>query len=148
MRALALLILLGTACSPVPETAGSEPLYFALEVRQEGRVIAKPKLLGASGRSLRAERRAPGESRADYVLRLYPSGLGEGYQVDLELAVPGTTGRAQLAMLHAQERRMELGARPGQLQVSLMVMRVDSPEFRALMNLEKAEPPEVPAVAI
>lgn len=134
--ALGLLVAAGTACSSVPETGAEEPLYFALEVRREGQVVAKPKLLGQSGQVVRAERRSPGKTTPDYRLMLHPSGLGEGFRVELTLALPGVEGRAEVALLHGQQRRVQLGRRAGELEVSLLLMRVNSPEFRTLMNLE------------
>lgn len=113
----------------------SEPLYFALEVRQAGRLLAHPKLLGEAGKTLRVERRQAGAPEADYRFSLHPVRLGDKYQVDFALQLPNAHGRSALALLPGEVRRIELGHSPGDLQVSLLLMRVDSPEFRALMDL-------------
>lgn len=123
------------ACTTVAPVARAEPLYLALEVRQAGELIARPKLLGEAGKPLRAERRKPGAVTADYQLVLNPLAGGKLYNVELELVTPLGRGQGQLAIGHGQERRLQLGSRPGELEVSLMLMRVDSPEFRALMQL-------------
>ena len=130
------LALVGLACiAGVPAQAEAEPLYFALEVRREGRLVAQPKLLGETGRTVRAERRKPGASEPDYRLVLTPTAEGETFRLELDLMLPELKGHSELALLHGQERRVQLGRYPGDLEVSLLLMKVDSPEFRALMDL-------------
>lgn len=131
------LALVGLTSSLVPATAQAEPLYFALEVRREGRLVAQPKLLGETGRTLRAERRKPGAAQPDYRLVLTPIAEGNTFHLMLELSLPELRGHSELALLHGQERKLQLGKTPGELEVSLMLMKVDSPEFRALMDLAK-----------
>lgn len=134
------LVLVGLACiAAIPRQAQAEPLYFALEVRREGRLVAQPKLLGETGRTLRAERRKPGASTPDYRLVLTPTAEGETFHLELDLVLPEVKGHSELALLHGQESKVQLGRYPGDLEVSLLLMRVDSPEFRALMDLA-AEP--------
>jgi len=123
------------ACASAPRPKPAEQLYFAMEVSQSGRVIARPKLLGEAGKVVRAERRQPGADQADYQLVLDPATSGGGYRIKLDLALPDGQGHSELALLHGEQRRVELGLHPGDLEVSLMVMRVDSPEFRALMDI-------------
>lgn len=135
---LALVGLVGVA--GLPRQAEAEPLYFALEVRREGRLVAQPKLLGETGRTVRAERRKPGASEPDYRLVLTPTAEGETFRLELDLVLPEIKGHSELALLHGQERKVQLGRWPGDLEVSLLLMKVDSPEFRALMDL--AEDPE------
>lgn len=130
------LALVGLACiAAKPTLAQAEPLYFALEVRHEGRLVAQPKLLGETGRTVRAERRKPGASEPDYRLVLTPTAEGEAFHLELDLALPEVRGHSELALLHGQERKLQLGRHPGELEVSLLLMKVDSPEFRALMDL-------------
>ncbi|WP_224366130.1 hypothetical protein [Hyalangium versicolor] len=129
------LALVGLTTSLAPARAEAEPLYFALEVRREGRLVAQPKLLGETGRTLRAERRKPGANQADYQLILTPILEGNTYHLSLELTLPELRGHSELALLHGQQRKLQLGKVPGELEVSLMLMKVDSPEFRALMDL-------------
>ncbi len=131
------LALAGLVCTTLalPTEAAAEPLYFALEVRREGRLVAQPKLLGETGRPVRAERRKPGAAIPDYRLVLTPTLEGEVFRLELDLALPELKGHSELALLHGQERTVQLGRRPGELEVSLLLMKVDSPEFRALMDL-------------
>ncbi|WP_205628651.1 hypothetical protein [Hyalangium minutum] len=129
------LALVGLTTSLVPATAEAEPLYLALEVRREGRLVAQPKLLGETGRTLRAERRKPGAPQPDYQLVLTPIVEGGLYHLSLELTLPELRGHSELALLHGQQRKLQLGKFPGELEVSLLLMKVDSPEFRALMDL-------------
>jgi hypothetical protein len=133
---LALVGLLGMAAAP--RAAQAEPLYFALEVRHDGHLVAQPKLLGETGRTLRAERRKPGASVPDYRLVLTPTAEGGTFHLELDLALPEVQGHSALALPHGQERRVQLGSHPGELEVSLLLMKVDSPEFRALMDLSAA----------
>jgi hypothetical protein len=132
-----LLALLGLTCLAAPSSARAEPIYFALEVRREGRLVATPKLLGETGRTVRAERRRPGAAQPDYRLVLTPTAEGETFRLELDLALPEIHGHSQLALLHGQERKLQLGRVPGELEVSLLLMKVDSPEFRALMDLSQ-----------
>lgn len=132
------LALVGLTSSLVPATAQAEPLYFALEVRREGRLVAQPKLLGETGRTIRAERRKPGAAQPDYRLILTPIAEGNTFHLSLELTLPELRGHSELALLHGQEHKLQLGKTPGELEISLLLMKVDSPEFRALMDLSKA----------
>ena len=137
--ALTLLLLLAAACASQQRPAEPEKLYFAVELRRDGRVVGRPKLLGETGKVVRAERREPGASSPDYQLALSPADDGRGaFRLELDVSLPGASGHSKLALLHGQERKVELGARPGELEVTLLLMRVDSSEFRALMSL--AEP--------
>jgi hypothetical protein len=134
--------LVAVACATAPRPKDAQQLYFAVEVAQAGKVIARPKLLGETGKRVQAERRQPGATQPDYRLVLEPVPSGKGYRIKLDLALPQMQGHSELALLHGEERKIELGARPGDLQLSLLVMKVDSPEFRALMELgEKRERP-------
>lgn len=134
---IACLMLVGFGCTEAHKKAssGSEKLYFAVELRKEGKLVGKPKLLGESGKRLRAERRRPGSDAADYVLMLTPVRRGPVYQVDLEVVVPEAEARSELSLLHGEVRKLELGRKPGDLAVTLTLMEVDSPEFRAMMRL-------------
>jgi hypothetical protein len=128
----------GCALKSTSTPPPGEKLYFALEVRKEGRLVAKPKLLGELGKPLRAQRKQPGAAMADYELLLQPSTQEGEYRLVLDLKLPQAQGHSELSLLHAEERQLELGAKQGDLQISLLLMRVDSPEFRALMTLSDA----------
>ena len=124
-----------SAAEPAVSLDGTA-LYFKLEIRREGRLIAMPQFLGEAGRVLRAERRPPGATVPDYQLVISPFQQGEHrFQLKLDVAVPGRQGSSQVQMDHGEVRKVELGPRKGDLEVKLLLMKVDSPEFRALMKL-------------
>jgi hypothetical protein len=134
---LAMLVLSATA---TPALAASRPqatekLYLAFELRQDGKVVGTPKLLGELGKALRAERRQPGANLPDYSLAVMPVQFGDHFQIDLDVTLPKAEGHGNLFVQHGEQRKVELGAKPGDLVVSLTVMKVNSPEFKALMNL-------------
>jgi hypothetical protein len=135
--ALAAAMLFASAADATlrPNTESPDSLYFALEVRQGGRLLAHPKLLAEAGKTLRVERRQPGSSGPDYRFSLLPVRYGEKYRVDLALQLPDAEGHSALALLPGEVRKVELGREPGDLEISLLLMRVDSPEFRAMMDL-------------
>lgn len=115
-----------------------EKLYFALELRSGGKLVGQPRMLGEAGRWVRVARTPDGSDVADYELRLLPTTEGsDRYRVVLDVNVPktGADGHTELAVLHGEVKKLQLGDRTGDLEVELMLMKVDSPEFRALMQL-------------
>ena len=76
--------------------------------------------------------KATSASDADYRLVLQPKEAGSGYRLGLELTLPGTAQRGELALLHGEERILKLG---GQTELKVLLMRVDSDEFRALISV-------------
>jgi hypothetical protein len=119
------------AADPVPR----QQLYFALELTQDGHRLGAPQLLGFEGRQVIAEKRAPGATEPDYRLVLKPRESGAGYRVVLELVLPSGRKLGEVALLHGEERSVQLG---DDTELKLMLLRVDSPEFRALMHLTPA----------
>lgn len=118
-------------CASNAPTRRAEPLYLAIEVTENGKTVASPKLLGFEGKSITAERRAPGAATPDYRLILRPEEEGAGYRVLLDLDTPAGHRQTKLGLLHGEERSVLLDQTT---QLKLMLMRVDSPEFRALMD--------------
>jgi hypothetical protein len=137
MRRSALIagFLLLASCSSPPKPLEHEKLYFSLEIRREGKLVAKPKFVGETGKLARLERRQPGATVPEYQLLVVPKSIGEGYQVSIELTLPEIQGSQQVALLHGQVRQLEFSPRPGTLQLSLLLMKVDSPEFEVMMDL-------------
>ena len=137
-RSLIFLTLIAGAvvgcATPIPELPSSrQQLYFAIELSQDGHKIGSPQLLGFEGRQVVAEKRAPGATQPDYRLVLKPRELGAGYQVVLEVVLPSGKKLGEVALLHGEERSVQLG---DATELKLLLMRVDSPEFRALMQLK------------
>lgn len=124
------------ASPPVGE-GESKPLYFALELKKDGRVVGSPKLLGMEGKSLRVEKRRPNADAYDYRVVLYPTPVGDRYDVALDVAVPGMPMcHYDLQLNHGQVQKFAVGPKQALLEVELTLLRVDSPEFRALMQLD------------
>lgn len=127
-----LLSSLVTACaSSGPATRTPDKLYFAIKMEQDGRAVGAPKLLGFEGKRLLAEKWTPGASLPDYRLLLQPKVEGAGYGISLDLELPSGHASGRLGLLHGEERTIALDTHT---KLTLMVMRVDSPEFRALMR--------------
>jgi hypothetical protein len=123
------------ACEPPPaESRDREALYLRVEVEQQGRTLAAPHLLGFEGRHIVVEKRSPHAAQPDYRLDLVPREEGAAYLVRFELELPAGPQVGRVALLHGEERRVVLD---GDTQLKLMLMRVDSPEFRALVMRDR-----------
>ncbi len=122
--------------APLPKLPTSQQLYFALELTQDGRKVGSPQLLGFEGRQVIAEKRTPGATHPDYRLVLRPFESGAGYKVVLEVVLPSGKKLGELVVLHGEERSVQLG---DATELKLLLMKVDSPEFRALMQLNAWE---------
>ena len=135
-KLLPLLALVWMAgCSWFRPASSSEKLYFALEIRREGKVVAKPKLLGETEKVAWLERRQPGAAEPDYRLRLLPIWNGKQFRVALDVDLREVQGHWDVALSHGEARTVGLERDPGELEISLLLMKVDSPEFHALMDL-------------
>ena len=130
---LTLTSAIAGCATPPPAAQGErEQLYFALELTHDGHRLASPQLLGFEGKQVIAEKLAPGATQPDYRLVLKPRESGAGYKVVLELVLPSGKKLGEVALLHGEERSVHLGA---STELKLLLLRVDSPEFRALMHL-------------
>ncbi len=128
-------IALFAAASPNTRPARGEPLYFALELRRDGALIAKPKLLGETGLPIHVDKRRTGEPKSSYQLSLLPFYSAEkSFELEVDASTQGVRGHSKLHLSHGEEKTVELGRLPGELQVVVLLMRVESAEFRALMG--------------
>lgn len=136
---------------PVPPThtvlpMDGHPLYFAVELKKDGQVVGRPKLLGVEGKRLAVEKKQPGASGFDYRLVLFPHQVGDKYELTLDVAVPGMNYHYDLQLLHGEVQKVggpqKTGAKGVGFEVELLVLKVDSPEFRALMELTRAPGPQ------
>ena len=135
-RSIVFLALIAGAlagCAQPLPAASRQQLYFALELTQDGKKLGNPQLLGFEGKQVIAEKRAPGSAHADYRLVLKPRGSGAGYKVVLEVVLPSGKKLVEVALLHGEERSVQLG---DATELKLLLMKVDSPEFRALMHVK------------
>ena len=127
---LALVVMVGCAAS-VPATRAPEALYLAVEVREHGQTVARPKMLGFEGKNITVERRQPNSDSPEFRLVLLPKEEGQGYGVKLDLQLPSGRRLGHVGLLHGEERRVVLDENT---ELKVMLMRVDSPEFKALVQ--------------
>jgi hypothetical protein len=119
-----------------------EQLFFAMRIEDEGRLLARPNLLGETGHKLSMRLVDPERPELTRLaLELLPERQGDGYRIQLGVAT-ADRGRPQvgaLALLHGEERKLVLAGPDRPLKVTLMLMRVDSPEFDAWLELVRRE---------
>lgn len=127
---LTVLALVGCAAQ-APVTRAPEKLYLAVEVREHGQTVARPKVVGFEGKNITVERRQPNQDAIDYRLVLMPREEGAGYGVKLDLELPSGRRLGHVGLLHGEERRVMLDE---DTELRVMLMRVESPEFRALVQ--------------
>jgi hypothetical protein len=123
-------VLVGCA-SATPATRAPEALYLAVEVQEHGQTVATPKLLGFEGHRVVVEKKGPSSARPAYRLTLTPQEEGQGYRVLLDLDLPSGRRFGRVGLLHGEEQKVMLDA---DTELKVMLMRVDSPEFRALIQ--------------
>lgn len=131
LLSLATLIVTAGCASQAQATRAPEALYLAIEVQEHGQTVAKPKVLGFEGKNITVERRQPNAPIADYKLVVTPSEEGQGYGVKLDLELPSGRRLGHVGLLHGEERRVMLD---DEIELKVMLMRVDSPEFKALVQ--------------
>ncbi|MFT3709987.1 MAG: hypothetical protein QM817_20335 [Archangium sp.] len=126
------LVILAVGCATqAPVTRPAEALYLAVEVQEHGKTVARPKVVGFEGKNITVERRQPDSPQADYKLVLLPKEEGGAYGVKLDLELPSGRRLGHVGLLHGEERRVQLGS---DIELKVMLMRVDSPEFKSLMQ--------------
>lgn len=124
------LALVGCAAQ-APATRAPEKLYLAVEVREHGQTVARPKVVGFEGKNITVERRQPNQTSLEYRLVLVPREEGAGYGVKLDLELPSGRRLGHVGLLHGEERRVVLDE---DTELRVMLMRVESPEFKALVQ--------------
>lgn len=129
MSITVLLVAVGCAAQ-APVTRAPEALYLAVEVREHGMTVARPKVLGFEGKNITVERRQPNSTSPEFRLVLMPKEEGQGYGVKLDLQLPSGRRLGHVGLLHGEERRVVLDR---DTELKVMLMRVDSPEFKALV---------------
>ena len=146
---LASALALCAACSGLferTEPQSIEKLFFAMRIEADGQLVAKPHLLGETDRRLSmklVDPEHPDHTRLS--LEMMPTRLGEDYRVQVGLLMPDLSKAPQLATLtlaHGQEKKFRLlddGTSPSSMTVTLLLMRVDSPEFDAWLELVRKE---------
>ncbi len=141
MLLLATTLSLAIGCTASSSTSRTpEALYLKVEVQEHGKTVAAPNLLGFEGRHIIVEKRASKAVAPDYRLVLMPNEVGAGYGVQFDLVLPSGHRMGQVGLLHGEERRVLLD---DDTQLKLLLMRVDSPEFRALMLRTGQKPNQI-----
>lgn len=144
-RALFLsLMLLGVGCQKPRSQADAAPpddrLYYAIEVKQAGQPVANPKVVGFSGKSVAVQHKPQGATAPDYEVWLKSEEQAGGYQLALRLRLPSGSKEAKLKLKHGEERTLDLGEA---VELKVLLLKVDSREFRALMALASGSVPGV-----
>ncbi|MDR0965590.1 MAG: hypothetical protein LBM75_03635 [Myxococcales bacterium] len=143
---LATLLAVCAACTGLfgrTEDPAIEKLFFALRIETEGQLVAKPHLLGETDHRLSmklVDPVAPEHTRL--AVELLPTRLGNDYSIQFGLLLSGVSKAPQvteLTLAHGQERKFQLLDGSAPLTVTLMLMRVDSPEFDAWLELVRKE---------
>lgn len=136
-------VVLVLACAGIYAQTPQEKLFFALQIQDGDRVVARPQLVGETGKKLTLRLVEPGRpDHSRLALDLVPERSGEGYELELKLALPDRDGprAGSLALGHGEERQLRLDDPVRPISVRVMLMRVASPEFEAWMRLGKAAP--------
>ena len=131
------------ACTGIWMRAGpQERLFFALQIEDGGRVLARPELLGETGKRVTlklVDPDAPARSRLS--LELEAERDRESYRVRLKLGLPDSDRAREgaLELFHGEEKEIVLADPDPQrrLSVRLLLMRVDTPEFQTWLRLAR-----------
>ena len=131
LMSLTVLVVAVGCAAQAPVTRAPEALYLAVEVREHGMTVARPKMLGFEGKNITVERRQPNSTSPEFRLVLMPKEEGQGYGVKLDLMLPSGRRLGHVGLLHGEERRVMLDQNT---ELKVMLMRVESPEFKALVQ--------------
>jgi len=136
--------VLCVACAGIwTRPSPSEQVFFALQIDDGERVVARPQVVGEVGKRLTLKLVEPERpDHARLALELVPERDGEGYRVQLKLALPDRDAPrgATVALSHGEEREVVLPDPLRRLSVRMLLMRVQSPEFEAWLRLAEAPP--------
>lgn len=130
------------ACAGLLSHPRDEKLFFALQIEDRGLVLARPKLLGEVGRPVTMKLVDAGDPEHTRLsLQLEPKRIGKTYQVQIGMELAGRTEPlgGELQLHHGEERQVLLTGAQRRVLVRMLVMRVDSPEFEAYMELARRE---------
>ncbi len=142
-RALFLsMLVVGVGCQKASAESGppDDRLYYAIEVKQAGQPVASPKVVGFSGKSVAVQHKPQGAAAPDYEVWLKSEETAGGYQLALRLRLPSGSKEAQMKLKHGEERTLNLGEA---VELKVLLLKVDSREFRALMALAGNDGPGV-----
>ena len=127
MSSRALLVCLFALVGCASQASAPRPpeaLYLSVEVREHGQKVASPQVVGFEGRNIAVQ-------HPKYRLLMQPKEEGQGYGVKLDLELPSGHRLGHIGLLHGEERAVRLD---DGVELKVLLMRVDSPEFRALIE--------------
>ncbi len=138
LAAAFLSLLVGAAaCLPHP-AKDPDQLYFAVEVTEGGSRVGAPKLVGFADHEVSVEKRPAPQSEPEYQLLMVPhEQRGGEYDLALKLWLPSGWKEGRVKLSHGEEAKVTMG---DGVELKVLVMKVDSPEFRLLMAAPKAKP--------
>jgi len=123
------LAALATACLP-REAKDPDQLYFAVEVTEGGSKVGAPKLVGFANHEVSVEKRPSENAEPEYQLMMVPREEKGGYELSFKLWLPSGWKEGRLKLAHGEEAKLAMG---DGIELKVLLMRVDSPEFRLLM---------------
>lgn len=119
-----------TACLP-HESKGPDQLYFAVEVTEGGTKVGAPKLVGFANHEVSVEKRPSADADPEYQLLLVPREDNGSYDLSFKLWLPSGWKEGRLKLAHGEEAKLAMG---DGVEFKVLLMKVDSPEFRLLMQ--------------
>lgn len=125
-----------TACLPHP-VKDPDQLYFAVEVTEGGSRVAAPKLVGFANHEVSVEKRPSAKADPEYQLLMMTHEDKGAYDLALKLWLPSGWKEGKVKLSHGEEVKLAMG---DGVELKVLLMRVDSPEFRLLMGPRPAKP--------
>lgn len=122
-----------------PAPAAGEGLFLAVELREGGSMVARPMLVGETNKPVRVVLRPDAARPPKLTMSLLPRRDVGGYRVTVEVDLPGRLSGAtgELALAHGEEGGLGWHGASGTVELKLLLMRVDSPEFDAYMAIAR-----------
>jgi hypothetical protein len=120
--------------------AGSRPLLFSLELRDEsGSLLASPLLVGEEGRKLHLDLDHPGRVRNEPVrmsLDLHPRQAGgENLCLEYRVSLPdGEPQEGRLALAFGERRSVRVDGSRESFRLDVVVARAGSKEFSRILE--------------
>lgn len=114
-----------------------------MRIEAGDQLVARPHLLGETDHRLSMKLVDPVHpERTRLTVEMMPTRFGEDYSIQFGLLMPNISDEPQVTTLmlsHGQERKFQLLDGSAPLTVTLMLMRIDSPEFDAWLELVRQE---------
>ena len=131
-----------------PAAASGDQLFFSLKIEMGEHLIARPNLLGESGRRLTLRLVDPEQpDRLNLALKMLPqpSTDNSGYDIGFSIQMPDLSPEPQdiaLHMAHGEDKRFLLTLGRVPIMITMTLLRVDSPEFEVWKELVQRDAAE------